>query len=157
VAAQKSELGGLAQRYATALFDLAGEKGQLDAIASDLTQLRAMIDASADLRRLISSPLLGREDQGRAMAAIAEAAGFGDLTRRFLGLVAQNRRLFVLPGIIKAYHAMLADRRGEQTAQVTAARALTPAQQGALAEVVRRMVGGKISIEVLRSPEAVIV
>jgi F-type H+-transporting ATPase subunit delta len=86
------------------------------------------------------------------MAAIAEAAGFGDLTRRFLGLVAQNRRLFVLPGIIKAYHAMLADRRGEQTAQVTAARALTPAQQGALAEVVRRMVGGKISIEVKVDP-----
>ena len=152
MAAQKSQLGGLAARYATALFGLAQEKNQLDDVAGDLGALQRMIDNSQDLQRLLSSPLLGREDQGRAMAALVEAAGFGELTRRFVGLVAQNRRLFVLARIIRAYHDMLAKRRGEQTAQVIAARPLTSAQEAAVAEVIRRMLGGKVTIEAKVDP-----
>ncbi len=152
MAAQKSEQGGLAKRYATALFDLAGEKGQFDAIAADLAALRAMIADSADLSRLISSPLLKRAEQGRGIAAILEAAGCDDLTRKFIGLVARNRRLFVLPDIIKAYQSMLAEMRGEKTAQVIASRALTPAQESAVTEAIKRMVGGRVSIEVKIDP-----
>lgn len=152
MAAQKSEQGGLAKRYALALFELAEEKKQLDSVSGDLAALAKMIEESADLRRLLRSPVLSRDEQGRAMAAVVKAAGFSDLTGRFAGLVARNRRLFALTGIIKAFHAMLAEKRGEQMAHVIAARPLTMAQENAVADAIRAMVGGKVSIDVKVDP-----
>lgn len=147
MAARGTSQGGLAARYAAALFDLADEQKQLDAVAGDLVVLRGMMAESGDLRRLIGSPVLSRGDQGRAMAALLGAAGSGDLVRRFVGLVAQNRRLFVLPAIIDAYLAQLARRRGEITAQVTSARPLDDRQRQAVAEAVQRAVGGKVAVD----------
>ena len=146
MAARGTSQDGLAARYAAALFDLADEHKQLDAVAGDLVGLRAMMGESADLRRLIGSPVLSRGDQGRAMAALLAASGCGDLVRRFIGLVAQNRRLFVLPAIIDAYLAQLASRRGEITAEVTSARPLDERQRQAVAEAVQRAVGGKVAV-----------
>ena len=152
MAAQKSEHGGLAQRYAAALLELAEEKHALDAVAADLIALGQMIAGSSDLQKLISSPLMDRADQSRAIVALAKAAAFGELTQRFLGLVAANRRLFALPGIIKAFRKMLADKRGEVAAEVTAAHALTDAQKAAVSEAIKRVVGGKVSIDMKIDP-----
>ena len=145
--AQKTEQGGLALRYAGALLELAEEKHALDAVSADLVALGAMIAGSNDLQKLISSPLMDRADQARAMGAVAQAAGFGELTQKFLGLVAANRRLFTLPAIIKAFQKMLADKRGEVAAEVTAAHALTDAQKAAVSDAIKRVVGGKVSID----------
>jgi F-type H+-transporting ATPase subunit delta len=152
VAAQTSEQGGLATRYAAALFELADSRKALDVVAADLASLQKMIGESVDLRRLMNSPVLGRDAQTRAIGAIAKAAGFNDLTQKFVGLVAQNRRLFTLPAMIKAFLKLLADRRGETTAEVTAARALTAEQQASVAEAIRRAVGSKVSIDVKVDP-----
>lgn len=152
MAAQTSEHGGLATRYSAALFELADEKHALDAVAADLTALSRMIADSDDLQTLISSPLLKRADQARAIAAIMDAAQLGELTRRFVGLVAHNRRLFALPGIIKSFHKMLADKRGEMTAEVTAAHPLTDAQKAAVSDAIKRVVGGKVSIDMKIDP-----
>jgi len=153
VAAQASEHGGLATRYAAALFELADSKKALDAVAADLASLQKMIAESADLRSMMRSPILDRADQAKAIGAIAKAAGFNELTRKFTGLIAQNRRLFAMPAIIKAFLKLLADRRGEMTAQVTAARALTSDQQAAVAEAIRKAVGSKVSIDLKVDPE----
>ena len=103
-------------------------------MAADLRAIRALIADSADLRRLVRSPVLTREDQGRAMAAVLEKAGTSDLVRRFVGLVAGNRRLFALADMIEAYLSELARRRGEITASVTSAAPLSEAQSAALAD-----------------------
>ena len=152
VAAQGTGQDGLAARYAAALFDLADSRKELDAVASDLTSLRAMLRDSGDLQRLIRSPVLTRDAQARAMTALLQAAGSGDLVRRFIGLVAQNRRLFALPAMIDAYLAELARRRGEITAEVTAARPLDDRQRQAVAEAVQRAVGGRVSLDVKVDP-----
>jgi F-type H+-transporting ATPase subunit delta len=152
LAAQTSEQGQLATRYAAALFELAESRNQLDAVAADLNALAQMIAASSDLSRLIYSPVLSRADQGKAIAAVLKAAGFGELTEKFIGLVAQNRRLFAVPAMIKAYRKMLADKRGEMTAEVTAARALTAAQQAAVGDAIKRVVGGTVAIDVKVDP-----
>src|SRR5262249_29805795 len=152
VAAQTTEQGGLATRYAAALFELADAKKSLDAVAGDLTQLQKMIAESADLQHMMNSPVIDREAQTKAMAAIVKAAGFNELTQKFAGLIAQNRRLFALSAIIKAFLKLLADRRGELTAEVTAARALTSDQQAAVAEAIRKAVGSKVSIDVKVDP-----
>lgn len=116
-------------------------------MAEDLRGLAGLIDESEDLRRLIRSPLFNREQQSKAVSAVLEKAGVGSLTRRFVLVVARNRRLFALPQIIRAYLSELARRRGEVTAEVTAARALDEAQQNALTEALKQSVGGKVQVD----------
>jgi F-type H+-transporting ATPase subunit delta len=152
VASASTGVSGLADRYAAALFDLADERKELDTVAADLRQLRDMILGSADLRRLVRSPVLSRTEQARAIGAVADSAGLSQLTRNFLGLIAQNRRLFALPGMIEAYLGQLAARRGEVTAQVVAAQPLTPAQEAAINDQLRKAVGSKVAVDVRVDP-----
>ena len=111
-----SSVSGVAERYASAMFDLAREESAIPRIEADLTTLSAMLDGSADLRRLVQSPVFSAEDQERAIGAVADNAGIRGLTGNFLRLVARNRRLFALPGIIKAFREMAAraTRRGHR-------------------------------------------
>jgi F-type H+-transporting ATPase subunit delta len=146
VPSQTQESGGLAQRYSQALFELADEERALEAVASDLDSLLAMIAGSDDLNRLIRSPVISRDDQLRAMTALVEAAGMHALTGKFIGLLARNRRLFVLPGIIRAFRDLLARRRGETAAEVTSAQQLSEAHLQALAAALKKVVGTEVSI-----------
>ncbi len=137
---------GLAGRYATALFELADGDKLLDQVAGDLGRLTAMIDDSEDLRRLIRSPVIARDDQARAMDALMDKAEMGDLTRRFVGLVARNRRLFALPDMIAAYRSLIAARRGETTAEVVSAKALSEQQLAAIGDSLRAAVGTRVAV-----------
>jgi len=152
VAAGGTGSGGLAARYAAALFELADEKKQLDEVAKDLQQLKAMLAESADLRLVIRNPMLSRAEQGRAMQALLEKAGASALMRRFIGLVAQNRRLFALPEMIDAYLAELARRRGEASAQVVSAQPLDERQRQAVTEALKRVTGGKVAVDLKVDP-----
>ena len=152
MASEATGVSGLAERYAAALFELADERRMLDEVASDLRQLRAMLAASTDLTRLVRSPVLTRGEQGKAIAALVERAGFTPLVRDFLAVVAKNRRLFAVPAMIEAYLIELAERRGEVTAEVTAAQPLSEGQLGLLSEQLRRSVGRRVSLEVKVDP-----
>jgi F-type H+-transporting ATPase subunit delta len=152
LASEATGLGGIAERYATALYDLADAGKQLDVVAGDLRDIRKMIGGSADLQRLIRSPLFDRDKQSGTMAAVMGKAGVADLTRRFVGVVAANRRLFALPEIIDGFLALLAHRRGEVTAQVTSANALDARHVEALTEQLRRVIGGKVSVDLKVDP-----
>jgi len=136
----------IANRYANALFELADERGQLDAVAGDLARLMAAIEESDDLRRVLRSPVLNRDEQGKALAAILQAMDVSELTRNFVGLIARNRRLFALAGMIEGFLAELARRRGEITAEVTAARTLSDAQLAALQDALQSAMGGKVTV-----------
>lgn len=137
---------GLAQRYAAALFELAEGEKSLDRIAGELRLLAGMIDESDDLKRLIRSPVISRDDQQRGMTGVLEAAGIGPLVQKFTGLVARNRRLFALPDMIAAYQRMMADRRGETNAEVVAAKALSPAQMSAIQAILKKAVGTEVTL-----------
>ena len=152
MASETTGASGLAERYAAALFDLADERHELDTVAGDLRELRAMVAASPDFIRLLRSPVLSRDEQGKAIAAIGEQAGLSQLTRDFLGVVAANRRLFEVPGMITAYLAQLAERRGEVTAEVTVAQPLDETRMAALNEQLRRALGARVSVDVKVNP-----
>ena len=122
MSADASGRSSLAERYASALFDLADEAKQLDGVAADLVSLRKALDESADLKRLINSPILGRDVQSKATAAIAQALKLAPLTTNFIALV-------------------------ETTAEVVSATPLSEAQQAKLAEVLRGLVGSKVTID----------
>ena len=152
MASEARGVSGAAVRYAAALFDLADERHALDAVAADLRELREMLQHSGDLMLLLRSPVLSREAQGKAIAALAEAAGLSSLTRDFLGVVARNRRLFAVPEMIEAYLRQLAARRGEVTAQVTVAQPLDEARHAALTEQLRRAVGARVAVDIRVDP-----
>ncbi|MGH6983203.1 MAG: F0F1 ATP synthase subunit delta [Stellaceae bacterium] len=147
MASKATGVAGLAERYAVALFELADERKALDAVAADLAGLRRLIDESADLRRMIRSPVLQRDKQARAIGAVAERAGLNPLMRNFLGLLARNRRLFALPEMIAGFLKILAERRGEVTAQVIAAQELSETQRKAVDERLRKAVGRKVAVD----------
>lgn len=147
MAATATGSSGLAQRYANALLELAENAKALDQVADDLKALHGAMAESADLRVLVRSPLLTRDEQMRAMAAVLDKAGTNDLTRKFVGLVASNRRLFALDAMITAYVEELARRRGEITAEVTSAHDLTDEQTKALTDQIKKIVGAKVTID----------
>lgn len=147
MSAENISVSGIAGRYATALFDLASSANQLDAVAADLATLKSMMDESEDLARLVKSPIISRVDQARAMGAVLEKLGVGDLVRRFVGTVAQNRRLFALPGMIKAYGQLLAAERGEVVARVTSAKKLTKSQLDAVSSALKSAIGSDVSLD----------
>jgi F-type H+-transporting ATPase subunit delta len=148
VASSSSGATSIALRYATALFDLADESKALDNVADDLKVVEAIMNESADLRRVISAPGLSRDDQRNVMAAVLEKAEVSDLTRRFVSVVAANRRLFVLPQMIKAYLDELARRRGEIVADVTTSMALSDQQRDTLVDQIKQAIGQKVSVNV---------
>jgi len=139
--------GEIAERYATALFELAEEKGELDRVAADLRALRGMLAASIELRRMCASPVIGRDAQGRAIAALAGRGEFSTMTANFLGVLSRQGRLFALNVAIRAFLSMLAAKRGEITARVASATPLAEAQVAAVGAALRRALGSAVALE----------
>ena len=133
-----SEVG---ERYAQALFDLALEEGALDAVRADLKGLKAALDASAELRRLIASPTFSAEDKGKGLVAVAAAGGSTMTTAKFLGLLAQNGRAGALPGVIASFEKKWAAHTGVVSAEVTSAAALSHAQLAQVTSALRQSLG----------------
>ena len=132
MAGESFSSSSLAGRYATALNDLALESKSVDTVAGELKRLKDLLLGSDDLRRLVRSPVFSREEQGAAMGSVLDRLGVSALTRNFIGLVAQKRRLFVLGDIITAFEKIVAAQRGEISAEVTSAQALKAEQLTAL-------------------------
>jgi F-type H+-transporting ATPase subunit delta len=138
---------GVAGRYASALFDLAGENAKVADVEKDLGAFQSLLDASPDLYRLVRSPVISANDQRRAITAVLERAGIGGLAANFLKLVTNNRRLFVIQDIIKVYRALAAKARGEVSAEVTSAVALNDEQIKILKDTLKASVGKDVTLQ----------
>jgi len=145
-------ISGVAERYASSLFELALETGSIDSVSADLDRFQALLDESEDLRRLVASPVFSAEDQQKAASAVAEKAGISGTVLNFIKVVAGNRRLFALPGMIRAFREIAADHRGEVTAEVTSAHALTATQEKELKSALKGVTGKDVTIAVTIDP-----
>ncbi|MEZ0497202.1 F0F1 ATP synthase subunit delta [Sphingomonas sp. IW22] len=142
----------LSGRYATALFDLAREQNMLAAVEASLLTVRQALTESDDFRSLITSPLIGRTQAGKAAAAVAATLGLDPMTTKFLGVLAENRRLRDLPVIIATFRTLAARFRGEMTAEVVSAHPLTDAQVDALKQQLRTRVGRDVNVDLSVDP-----
>ena len=136
----------IAGRYAQALFELAKDEGALAALEADADALGVVLAESADLSAMIASPVIGRLEQAAAMSAVAQAMNLHPLTRQTLALMAQKRRLFVLPQLVADLKARIAAEKGEVTAEVTSAVALSAAQADALAAAIKAKIGKDVKL-----------
>jgi len=143
---QNSPVSGVAERYASALFELALDEKALAAVEPDLDTFQAMLDESNDFLRMVKSPMISAEDHENAMGALADKAGVKGLAGNFVRLLARNRRLFTLSDVIRAFKAMAADHRGEISAQVTSARPLNDAQSAELKAALKERLGKDVTL-----------
>jgi F-type H+-transporting ATPase subunit delta len=145
VADNSHQISGVAERYASSLYELAADAKSVDAVAKDLDRFQAMIDSNSDLQRLVSSPVFSAEDQSRSIVALTEKAKISGLVGNFLKVVARNRRLFA---VIQSYHETVARERGEVTAEVKTAHALSAAQEKELKAALAGVTGKTVTLNV---------
>ena len=143
----------LAGRYASALFDLAREQNLVTAVEGDLEKFGQAIRESGDLAALIRNPQVTRDAAGKAMDAVAGVLGSGELTKKFLGVLADNRRLSALPDVIRAFAAIAAAHRGEVTAEVVTAHPLDDSQLAALTAKLKESEGRDVKLKTRVDPE----
>jgi F-type H+-transporting ATPase subunit delta len=142
----------MAGRYATALFELALESNAIEAVKAELDRFDALVADSADLTRLVRSPVFSAEEQLQALSAVLDRAGISGLAASFLKLAASNRRLFAVGDMIKAFGALVARHKGEATAAVTVAEPLKGAHVDALRAALKSVTGKDVDLDVKVDP-----
>lgn len=149
----QASLGG---RYALALFELAesgpDKSGAIEQVERSLAAVRDALDQSDDFRELTISPLIARGAAVKAVLATADTLGVDATTRSFLGVLAENRRLGALPGIIRAFRQLAARHRGEATAEVTSAHPLSGEQLDELKHQLRLRLGREVTVDLSVDP-----
>lgn len=146
VAAANQAQSGVPGRYAAALFELATEEKSADEVGSHLASIQAMLSGSAELQRLVRSPVFAKEDQQAALEALCKKAGISGLAANFVQLLARNRRLPALEGAISAYQLMAAESRGEAVADVVSAEKLTAQQIKDLTAALKASIGSDVQL-----------
>jgi F-type H+-transporting ATPase subunit delta len=155
VAAEDPSVSGVSGRYATALFELARDEKSVDAVKADLDQFDAMLAESADLKRLVRSPVFSSDAQSKALAAVLDRAGISGISANFLRVLTVNRRLFAVSDVIRAFRALVAKFKGEATADVTVAEALSDKNLDTLKSALKSVTGKDVALNVNVDPSII--
>ena len=155
VAKQQSETSALAERYATALYDLAEDDKALADLENDVGRFATLHDQSDDLQAFIRSPVYRREEQARAIEAVLKQAGIEGTVANFFKVIARNGRMFAAPAIIAAFRELAARRRGEVTAEVTSAEPLSETHLAALKEALKGALGKDVTLDTRVDPSLI--
>ena len=155
MAAEGPSVSGVSGRYATALFELARDEKSVDAVKADLDKFDAMLAESADLNRLVRSPVFSAETQLRALTAVLENAGITGTSAKFLKVLTANRRLFAVADVNRAFRALVAKFKGEATADVTVAEQLNDRNLDALKTALKTVTGKDVALNVKIDPSII--
>ena len=142
----------LAGRYASALFDLARDQRQIESVGKSLEALGQALLDSKDFNELVTSPLVSREEAGKAFAALAPQLGLDPITTNFVGVLARNGRKGALQSVIRAFRRLASEHRGEATAEVVTARPLNDDQLAQLRQQLRVRAGRDVNIDATVDP-----
>ena len=143
LAEDSDHVSGVSGRYASALFALAQERRETAEVGAALARFDAMISESADLQRLVRSPVFSAADQLKALGALLDQAGITGISGNFIRLVAAKRRLFAIRDMIADYGKLNDAFRGVTRAAVTSATPLSDENVAALKESLRAISGGR--------------
>ncbi|MEH2481371.1 F-type H+-transporting ATPase subunit delta [Nitrobacteraceae bacterium AZCC 2146] len=155
MAAEDPSVSGMSGRYATALFELARDEKSVDAVKADLDKFSAMLADSADLARLVRSPVFSAEIQSKALAAVLEKAEISGISAKFLKVLTANRRLFAVSDVIRAFRALVAKFKGEAAADVTVAEPLSDKNLDALKTALKSVTGKDVALNVKVDPSII--
>ena len=155
MAAEDPSVSGVSGRYATALFELARDEKSIDPVKADLDRFEAMLTDSADLKRLVRSPVFSADSQSKALAAVFDRAGISGTAANFLKVLTANRRLFAVSDVIRAFRALVARFKGEATADVTVAEPLSDRNLDVLKTALKSVTGKDVALNVNVDPSII--
>lgn len=155
MAAEDPSVSGVSGRYATALFELARDEKSVDAVKADLDKFAALLSESADLARLVRSPVFTADDQRKALGAVLAKAGISGITANLINVLVANRRLFAVSDVIRAFNALVAKFKGEATADVTVAEPLSDKNLDALKAALKTVTGKDVALNVKVDPSII--
>ena len=155
MAAEDPSVSGVSGRYATALFELARDEKSVDAVKADLDRFDALLGDSADLKRLVRSPVFSADTQLKALIAVLDRAGITGIAANFLKVLTRNRRLFAITDVIRAFRALVAKFKGEATADITVAEALSDRNLDALKTALKSVTGKDVALNVKVDPSII--
>ena len=155
MAAEDPSVSGVSGRYATALFELARDEKSIDQVRADLDRFNAMLTESADLMRLVRSPVFSSDAQSKALSAVLDQAGVTGISANFLKVLTANRRLFAVADVIRAFNALVARYKGEASADVTVAEALSDKNLDALKTALKAVTGKDVTLNVKVDPSII--
>jgi F-type H+-transporting ATPase subunit delta len=155
VAAEDPSVSGVSGRYATALFELARDEKSIDAVKADLDKFDAMLSESADLKRLVRSPVFAADAQLKALSAVLDKAGISGVAANFLKVLTNNRRLFAVSDVIRAFGTLVAKYKGEASAEVTVAEPLSDKNLDALKAALKQVSGKDVTLNVKVDPSII--
>ena len=155
MAAEDPSVSGVSGRYATALFELARDQKLVDEVAADLDKFGALLNDSADLKRLVRSPVFSADVQAKALGAVLDKAGITGISANVLKVLTANRRLFAVADVIRAYRALVAKYKGEATADVTVAEQLSDKNLDALKVALKSVTGKDVALNVKVDPSII--
>ena len=155
MAAEDQSVSGVPGRYATALFELAREEKAVDAVKADLDKFEGLLNESADLKRLVRSPVFSADVQQKALVAVLAKAGIGGITAKFLNVLTANRRLFVVSDVIRGFRGLVAKFKGEATADVTVAETLSDKNLDSLKTALKSVTGKDVVLNVKVDPSII--
>ena len=153
--AEDPSVSGVSGRYATALFELARDEKSVDVVKVELDRFEAMLADSADLKRLVRSPVFSADAQLKALSAVLDRAGISGVAAKFLKVLTANRRLFAVSDVIRAFGALVAKFKGEATADVTVAEALSDKNLDALKTALKAVTGKDVALNVKIDPSII--
>ncbi|WP_316195470.1 MULTISPECIES: F0F1 ATP synthase subunit delta [unclassified Bradyrhizobium] len=152
MAAEDPSVSGVSGRYATALFELARDEKSIDAVKADLDKFDALVTESADLKRLVRSPVFAADVQLKALTAVLDKAGISGIAANFLKVLTANRRLFAVADVIRAFSALVTKFKGEASADVTVAEPLSDKNLDALKAALKTVTGKDVALNVKVDP-----
>ncbi|KYH02245.1 F0F1 ATP synthase subunit delta [Bradyrhizobium sp. DOA1] len=155
MAAEDTSVSGVSGRYATALFELARDQKVVDEVKADLGKFDALLSESADLKRLVRSPVFAADAQSKALTAVLDKAGIAGISANFLKVLTANRRLFAVADIVRDYRILVAKFKGETTADVTVAEALSDKNLDALKVALKSVTGKDVALNVKVDPSII--
>ena len=155
MAAEDPSVSGVSGRYATALFELARDEKSVDAVKTDLDKFDALLNESADLKRLVKSPVFTADAQLKALTAVLDKAGISGIAANFVKVLTSNRRLFAVSDVIRAFRALVARFKGEATADVTVAETLNDRNLDALKTALKSVTGKDVMLNVKVDPSII--
>ena len=155
MAAEDPSVSGVSGRYATALFELARDQNAVDAVKADLDRFGGLLNDSADLKRLVRSPVFSADAQSKALSAVLDKAGITGISANFLKVLTANRRLFAVTDVIRAYSALVAKYKGEASADVTVAEPLSDKNLDALKAALKSVTGKDVALNVKIDPSII--
>jgi F-type H+-transporting ATPase subunit delta len=145
-------LKALAERYASALVDVALENKQADQVKQELAAFAAMIRESAELHAFLSNPSIARASKHAAIEQLVARMGASRTLRNYLFVIVDQRRAGMLPEIEQAFSALLDARQGITQAAVTSATDLTANERAELDATLAKLTGKRIQAQFNTDP-----